>query len=464
MFWGNLFHCASGVYLLGTSHLYGNLVISRMNGAHGDSWTEPTPLLPSGVAVHTGNAGVLVSRGRVFCSFEVAPNRSEPKPATIVTGVPTLNEHATGPLTFRLPVEDGPVFPVHTLVELEQSQVRVRCWVDDHDGDVLLLRPLRSTATDSQTDRTALLEKLQSFTAGATIATVSATGRTSRDFWVQGIDADENADLLHAPVWRLSNALANPAYAQAEKLNDLFAWHFPVADDGELPPPSDPSAWSGWLEGAPVRLEHLGSGSDVRPPILNLLRVAGAPSGNWSARTLFFDAGATPLHAKFERFSNDPGMGVTHAGIRWDSESGLYWMVSNVNRESTRDTTGIGLKLASQERSNLALHYSRNASDWFTVGMVAYSRDWVHSFHYPQFIIEGDDLLVIARSHVQSPLCEATVDHGPDGSTAGVATAGHHNSNAVTFHRVANFRDLANREFIDYLSGTDYDPCMPPTF
>lgn len=101
----------------------------------------------------------------------------------------------------------------------------------------------------------------------------------------------------------------------------------------------------------------------------------------------------------------------------------------------------------------------RLSADSPEVGLVAYSRDWVHSFHYPQFVVDGEDLLIVARSHVKSPLTEETVDRGPDGATLGAATAGHHNSNAVTFHRVREFRTLVNRDFIDYLSGADSDPC-----
>ena len=41
----------------------------------------------------------------------------------------------------------------------------------------------------------------------------------------------------------------------------------------------------------------------------------------------------------------------------------------------------------------------------------------------------------------------AWVEQTPD-----VKTASHHDSNAITFHRVCNFRSLVNRGFKDYLT------------
>ena len=75
-------------------------------------------------------------------------------------------------------------------------------------------------------------------------------------------------------------------------------------------------------------------------------------------------------------------------------------------------------------------------------GLVAYSRDWVHSFHYPYFVIDGDDLLFAVRAHIDSPLTEETIHRGEG------KTADNHNSNAATFHRVPGFRQLVNEGFV----------------
>jgi hypothetical protein len=119
-------------------------------------------------------------------------------------------------------------------------------------------------------------------------------------------------------------------------------------------------------------------------------------------------------------------------------------MVSNVQRNrpyelvSTSKRSKIG-----NPRSCLGLYYSVDCETWFLAGLVADSGDRVHAFHYPHFIFDGQDLLVIARSHVESPLNEDTVNKDSN-------TADGHDSNAATFHQVRSFRQLANRSFIHY--------------
>ncbi len=98
---------------------------------------------------------------------------------------------------------------------------------------------------------------------------------------------------------------------------------------------------------------------------------------------------------------------------------------------------------ATQERATLGLSYSLNAVNWLLAGLVAYSRDWVHGFHYPHFVIDGEDIILVARAHIDSSLTESRIHkNGP--------AADNHNSNALTFHRVRSFRNLANIDFIRY--------------
>lgn len=327
MFWPSLFRCASGLYILGVDRPYdsgpNHLVIARSPDG-GKTWSKPAALT-SKLWVHTGNIGVLVSRGRVTRSLELVP-------------------------------ENG-----------------------------------------------------------------------KRRFQSMVMDAEETADLCNPAAWRISNPVVNPAYRHLGALKELFGIDFDLKG-------------STWLEGVLLRMEHPGGSGKI----VNLLRVNNEITPNLSARIEVDDSGPG-LRCRFERFTSDPGLGIAHCFARYDSATALYWMTSNVARDSTRDLTGSNMHFAgNQERSNLALYYSRNALDWYMAGLVAYSPDWVHSFHYPYFIFHGNDLLVVARSHVESPLTEKTVRKG---------TANRHDSNAATFHRVRNFRSMANLEFIRYRIG-----------
>jgi hypothetical protein len=67
LFWPSLFRCASGLYVIGTDARYhardNHARISRSTD-DGRTWS-PAVKLTEGLAVHTGNVGVLVSRGLV---------------------------------------------------------------------------------------------------------------------------------------------------------------------------------------------------------------------------------------------------------------------------------------------------------------------------------------------------------------------------------------------------------------
>ena len=64
-----------------------------------------------------------------------------------------------------------------------------------------------------------------------------------------------------------------------------------------------------------------------------------------------------------------------------------------------------------------------DALNWFDAGCVAMSRSPLESFSYASQLIDGDDLLVIAR----------TSQGGKN----------QHDTNLVTLHRVVDFRNLA---------------------
>jgi len=444
IFWPSVFRCASGLYVIGVEpgrgRARGELRIARSDDG-GRTWSQPVSLT-EGKAVHTGNTGVLISRGRVTVSFELAPQLNRPAPETETREAWRVADADLDRRDFTLAVADPAVFAAHSLVRLERGEAKLHARVRavDAAAGTLTLAPERWTAVKKYPDSPANSPGPWTFPAGTSIEIASGTLGNNRDFWMVAADADAGTDLCDPGAWRMSNPVGNPAYTHARVLAELFDWNAVPRDAEGRPRAEAASAWAGWLEGVLVRMEHPGGDGSI----LNLMRIAGAPTGHISARIRVED-GDDGLTARFDRFAPDPGLGVTHGCVRYDPESKLYWLASNVNRHSTRDLSGLrltGANSATQERSNLALFYSRNAADWFMAGLVAYSRDWVHSFHYPYFIIDGDDLLFAVRAHVESPLTEKTIHAG------GEKTADNHNSNAATFHRVPDFRALAHHDFI----------------
>jgi hypothetical protein len=427
MFWPSLFRCASGLYVIGTDRRYhagpNHVVISRSTD-EGRTWSESVRLT-EGLAIHTGNVGVLVSRGRVTRAFEVVPVRSSRLSGTETTEPFAVSEKDLESRSFVLTVKEGAGCVPHTLMALTGGEQALCLRVLQADGNRLTVRPERWERRTDEPHAPANSAAPWNFPAGSQLRLVSSTSGSNRDFLVVALDADERANLCDPAAWRRSNLVGNPAYTHSRVLKELFGLDFR-------------GTYAGWLEGVLVRMEHPGASGRI----LNLLRVANDVTSNISARIEVDDSGED-LRCRFDRYAFDPGLGCTHCCLLWDPASKLYWMASNVTRESTRDLSGTAMARVrgGQERSNLALFYSRNCADWFMAGLIAYSPDWVHSFHYPHFIADRDDLLVIARSHVESPLTEKTVSP---------QTAGHHNSNAATFHRVRQFRRLANMEFINY--------------
>jgi len=79
--------------------------------------------------------------------------------------------------------------------------------------------------------------------------------------------------------------------------------------------------------------------------------------------------------------------------------------------------------IGGNERRLLMLMYGLDGLNWFQAGCVARAGKLSQSFMYPSHIIDGDDLLIIARSSVNGQ--------------------NRHDADTVTFHRVRDFRSLA---------------------
>jgi len=108
--------------------------------------------------------------------------------------------------------------------------------------------------------------------------------------------------------------------------------------------------------------------------------------------------------------------------IRWDGKAQLYWALSNPS------LSGDDGQLPTTVRNTLALYSSPDLREWTLCCVLLHHPDsQKHAFQYPDFVIEGDDLLVASRT---------AFDDGLGGAHRA------HDANYLTFHRFRNFRRL----------------------
>ena len=112
--------------------------------------------------------------------------------------------------------------------------------------------------------------------------------------------------------------------------------------------------------------------------------------------------------------------------IVYDVVTKLYWLVSNQSTDSMTRPERLPdsrYDLPDNERHRLALHFSRNCIDWCFAGLIDKTDDPRQARSYPAMVIDGDDLLVLARSGDEN-------------------AKNAHDGNILTLHRIPNFRDL----------------------
>ena len=151
---------------------------------------------------------------------------------------------------------------------------------------------------------------------------------------------------------------------------------------------------------------------------------------------------------KFMGFASVPGMGIAHSFVDYDERSGLYWMMGNVGRMSTRQVKGTKLATGStsarshcqHDRGALGLYYSRNMRDYIFAGFAEVGRGtWLYHWTYPHFIFEGDDLLAVTRAF--APQCDVREPKITEADMT-ESSANNHDSKCIMFHRISNFRSL----------------------
>ena len=106
--------------------------------------------------------------------------------------------------------------------------------------------------------------------------------------------------------------------------------------------------------------------------------------------------------------------------VRWDEPSQLYWALTNPTPPNTP------IKETSNIRNRLCIFSSPDLRIWTCRKVLLHHPDpKFHAFQYPDWIVEGDDLLVVSRT---------AYDDGFGGAHRA------HDANFLTFHRVQGFR------------------------
>ncbi len=218
---------------------------------------------------------------------------------------------------------------------------------------------------------------------------------------------DLTVDPLDPDAWRISNLITFPG------LPDSFLW-----------PCSKGSRNSGKM----LEPNVIEVGGRIR--VLMAVKPPRQSTTNLAAVFDLEDDGDT-LRLSFTQYHPIPG-GQVKFCVTKDDQTGLFWMTGNLAvdgqdlfdfQDPEEHRGGSPYGNGGNDRRFLMLFYGLDCLNWFPAGCIARARRLSQSFMYPAHIIDGDDLLVVARSSIQAN--------------------NRHDADTCTFHRVKNFRKLA---------------------
>ncbi|MBN3756913.1 exo-alpha-sialidase [Paraburkholderia sp. Tr-20389] len=206
--------------------------------------------------------------------------------------------------------------------------------------------------------------------------------------WSFMMSAPIDSNLLDGRNWKFTNRLR----PNAEWLNGRFR---------------------GWLEGNAVVTSH--------DAVVNVLRVYFNDLPEKVALVSVSPDGTKATFDPESGFADMPGGGKKFT-IRFDSRSGLYWSLTN------SVDAGYGGSNYERARNTLALVASRDLRNWSIRRVVLHHNDWSnHGFQYADWQFDGNDIVAVVRT---------SFDDGDAGAHS------QHDSNYITFNRIANFRDI----------------------
>lgn len=205
------------------------------------------------------------------------------------------------------------------------------------------------------------------------------------------VSAPVDADLLDADSWQKSNYLMyDSTYL-----------------DGKF---------EAWLEGNVV--------VDPDGNMVDILRVA-VPAGH-DEYAAIVDISADGKTASFNPrtgFIKFPG-GAKKFSIRYDKESGRYWMLANYTSPEFKDRS------PGSVRNKQALCSSKDLRNWDIHQIVIEHPEVVyHGWQYVDWQFEGDDIIFLSRTAFDDVMGGARNNH---------------DANFLTFHRIKDFRKLVN--------------------
>jgi hypothetical protein len=190
-------------------------------------------------------------------------------------------------------------------------------------------------------------------------------------------------------------------------------------------PPGKDTPADSWLEGNVI---------DVRGEMRVILRtrIDGMSTAGLASVCALEDDGHE-LRYRFLQLYPMPGAQCKFHIVH-DPRGGLFWTAVTIPTDTWQDREPLrtlGFRGSpGNERRILVLMYSLDALNWFQAGCIAMDRHPCGAFSYTSQLINGDDLLVLART-----------------SQGG---RNQHDTNMITLHRVRGFRDLA----------LDLTPCL----
>ncbi len=160
----------------------------------------------------------------------------------------------------------------------------------------------------------------------------------------------------------------------------------------------------------------------------NLIRVEIAGQHNVAALLNVSSDGKRCTFDPYEGFVTFPDGTGKKFTVRFDPTSKKYWAVSNWIQPKDLDL--LKHKDAASIRNTVVLVSSEDLRDWTIERILLHHPDhWNHAFQYPDWVFEGEDLVMVSRT---------CYDDGLGGA------ANRHDANFMTFHRIKDFRNSLN--------------------
>lgn len=234
------------------------------------------------------------------------------------------------------------------------------------------------------------------------------------------IAGDVSKDLLNPASWRISNNVLRQdtpeglsRHLMNIKKDDWIQWKR-----------------DGWLEPNVVNVN-----GNIR--VFSRCVIDGYATANIAAVCDVKDD-KKKIDLSFSQFYAFPG-GQCKFFIRYDQQSKLFWMASNLptdSQEMIHDWDKIRAGRAfnggpGNERRFLMLFYSADSLNWFQAGCIAMSKNPIQSFMYPAFDFDSEDIVLISRTSRDSN--------------------SQHDADLSTFHRIRNFRELSLDLFPEFV-------------